>query len=70
MPLYRVGMFAGKMYLTDCVVENCALMVFILLMKNVAKSSAVKVDEGRRGQRREENDLKSMQELEEWLILL
>ncbi len=53
MPLYQVGMFAGKMYLTDCVVENCALMVFILLMKNVAKSSAVKVDEGRGGQRRE-----------------
>ncbi len=42
-------MFAGNMYLTDCVVENCALMVFILLMKNVAKSSAVKVDEGRGG---------------------
>ncbi len=30
-------MFAGKMSLTDCGVENCALMVLILLMKNVAK---------------------------------
>ncbi len=39
-------MFAGKMCLTDCGVENCALMVLILLMKNVAKSSAVRVDEG------------------------
>ncbi len=29
-------MFAGKMCLTDCGVENCALMVLILLMKNVA----------------------------------
>ncbi len=38
--------FAGKMCLTDCCVENCALMVLILLMKNVAKSSAVRVDEG------------------------
>ncbi len=28
-------MFAGKWCLTDCGVENCALMV---LMKNVAKS--------------------------------
>ncbi len=26
--------------------ENCALMVLILLMKNIAKSSAVRVDEG------------------------
>ncbi len=35
-------------------------------MKNVAKSSAVRVDEGGgRGQRREENVLKSMRELEE-----
>ncbi len=39
----------------------------ILLMKNVAKSSAVIVDEG--GQRREENVLKSMRELGELLIL-
>ncbi len=39
-------MFAGKMCLTDCGVENCALMIFILLMKNVAKSSAVRVDKG------------------------
>ncbi len=54
-------MFAGKMCLTDCGVENCALMVLILLMKNVAKSSAVRVDGGGGGgQRREENVLKSM----------
>ncbi len=39
-------MFAGKMCLTDCGVENCALMVLILLMKNVAKSLAIRVDEG------------------------
>ncbi len=37
-----MSMFAGKMCLTDCGVENCALMVLILLMKNVAKSSALK----------------------------
>ncbi len=57
-------MFAGKMCLTVCGVENCALMVLILLMKNVAKSLAVRVDEGRGegGQRREENVLKSMRE--------
>ncbi len=28
-------MFAGKMCLTDCGVENCALMVLILLVKNI-----------------------------------
>ncbi len=38
-------MFAGKMYLTVCGVENCAVRFVILLMKNVAKSSAVRVDE-------------------------
>ncbi len=37
--------FAGKMCLTDCGVESCALMVLIVLMKNM-KSSAVLVDEG------------------------
>ncbi len=48
-------MFAGKMCLTVCGVENCAVRFVILLMKNVAKSSAVRVDEGgvRGGQRRE-----------------
>ncbi len=58
-------MFAGKMCLTDCGVENCAVRFVILLMKNVSKSSAVRVDEGGggRGQRREENVLKSMREL-------
>ncbi len=43
----------------------------ILLMKNVPKSSAVRVDEGGGGggQRREEHFLKSMRELGELLIL-
>ncbi len=43
----------------------------ILLMKNVPKWSAVRVDEGEGGggQRREENILKSMRELGELLIL-
>ncbi len=55
-------MFAGKMCLTDCGVKNCAVRFVILLMKNVPKSSAVRVDEGGGGggQRREENVLKSM----------
>ncbi len=59
-------MFAGKMCLTDCAVKTCALMVLILLMKNVTKSSAVRVDEGGGGggQKREGNVLKSMRELE------
>ncbi len=36
-------MLAGKMcVVTDCGVENCAVTFVILLMKNVAKSSAVK----------------------------
>ncbi len=46
---------AGKRCLTVCGVENCAVRFVILLMKNVAKSSAVRVDEGGvgGGQRRE-----------------
>ncbi len=65
-------MFAGKMCLTDCGVENCAVRFVILLMKNVPKSSAVRVDEGGGGggQRREENVLKSMRELGELLIVI
>ncbi len=31
-------MFAGKMCYTDCGVERYALMVLILLMKNMAKN--------------------------------
>ncbi len=55
----------------DCGMENCAVRFVILLMKIVAKSSAVRVDEdgGGGGQRREENVLKSMRELGELLIL-
>ncbi len=54
------------MCLTDCAVKTCALMVLILLMKNVTKSSAVRVDEGggEGEQKREGNVLKSMRELE------
>ncbi len=44
--------FAG---VSDCGVENCALMVVILLMRNVPKSSAVRIDEGAGGQRKEES---------------
>ncbi len=62
-------MFAGKMCLTDCGVDNCAVRFVILLMKNVPKSSAVRVDERGGGQRREENVLKSMRELGELLVL-
>ncbi len=39
-------MFAGKRCWTDCGVENCAVRFVILLMKNVSKSSALRVDEG------------------------
>ncbi len=62
-------MFAGKMCLTYGGVENCAVRFVILLMKNVPKSSAVRVDEGGGGQRRKENVLKSMRELGEFFIL-
>ncbi len=37
-------MFAGKMCLTVCGMEICALRFEIVSMKNVAKSSAVRVD--------------------------
>ena len=39
-------MFVGEMCLTDCGVKNCALMVLILLMKNLTKSSAFRDDGG------------------------
>ncbi len=63
-------MFVGKMCLTVLCMENCAVRFDILLMKNVAKSSAVRVYKGGEegGQRREENVLKSMRELGELLI--
>ncbi len=65
-------MFAGKMCLTDCGVENCAVRFVVLLMKNVAKSSSVRVDEGRGGggQRREENVLKSIRHMMRFQVLL
>ncbi len=44
-------MFAGKMCFTDCGVDNCAMRFVILLMKNVTKSSAVRVDYGGGGRR-------------------
>ncbi len=55
-----------------CGVRNWSLMVFVLFVKKVAKSSAVRVDEGGGGggQRREENVLKSARESEQLLILL
>ncbi len=60
------------MCLIDCGVENCAVRFVILLMKNVAKSSAVRVDEGGGGggERREENALKSMSEFGEYLVMI
>ena len=65
-------MFAAEMCLMDYGVENCALMFLILLMKNMAKSSAIRdvAGGGGGGQRSEENVLKSMRELDELLILL
>ncbi len=55
-----------------CGVRNWSLMVFVLFVKKVAKSSAVRVDEGGGGggQRREEKVLKSARESEQLLILL
>jgi len=46
--------------LANCGVENRALMVLILTMKNVAKSSAVDEGGGEAGQRSEKNVLKSL----------
>ncbi|MEI4927117.1 hypothetical protein Q8G50_31875, partial [Klebsiella pneumoniae] len=55
-----------------CGVENWLLMEEVLFVKNDAKSSAVRVDEGGGGggQRSEENVLKSARESEQLLILL
>ncbi len=43
-------MFDGKMCLIVCGVENCAVRFVILFMKNVAKSSSVRVDKGGGGE--------------------
>jgi len=65
----RMCVFAGKICVSVCGLVNWPLMVVVLFLKNVAKSSAVRVDGGR-GLRREEKVLKSMRESEELLILL
>jgi len=38
--------FVGKMFVSVCGLVNWLLMVFFFSMKNVAKSSPVRVDEG------------------------
>ncbi len=57
----RDCVFVVMKLLLVCGVRNWSLMVFVLFVKKVAKSSAVRVDEGGGGggQRREENVLKS-----------
>ncbi len=66
----RVCVFVVMKLLLVCGVRNWSLMVFVLFVKKVAKSSAVRVDEGGGGggQRREENVLKSARESEQLLI--
>ncbi len=63
----RDCVFVVMKLLLVCGVRNWSLMVFVLFVKKVAKSSAVRVDEGGGGggQRREENVLKSARE---WLF--
>ncbi len=70
--LSRVPILVEGTVLLVCGVRNWSLMVFVLFVKKVAKTSAVRVDErgGGGGQRREENVLKSARELEQLLILL
>ncbi len=56
----RDCVFVVMKLLLVCGVRNWSLMVFVLFVKKVAKSSAVRVDEGGGGggQRREENVLR------------
>ncbi len=63
----RYCVFVVMKLLLVCGVRNWSLMVFVYC--EVAKSSAVRVDEGG-GQRREEKVLKSARESEQLLILL
>ncbi len=65
----RDCVFVVMKLLLVCGVRNWSLMVFVLFVKKVAKSS---VDEGGGGggQRREDNFLKSARESEQLLILL
>lgn len=62
----------GIVSVSVCGVENWPLIVVVLLIKNLAKSLAVRLDEGGGGggQRREEKVLKSLRESEQLLILL
>ncbi len=62
----RDCVFVVMKLLLVCGVRNWSLMFFVLFVKKVAKSSAVRVDEGGGGggQRREENVLKSARESE------
>ncbi len=64
----RDCVFVVMKLLLVCGVRNWSLMVFVLFVKKVAKSSAVRVDEGGGGggQRREENVLKSARESEQY----
>ncbi len=64
----RDCVFVVMKLLLVCGVRNWSLMVFVLFVKKVAKSSAVRVYGG--GQKREENVLKSARESEQLLILL
>ncbi len=67
----RDCVFVVMKLLLVCGVRNWSLMVFVLFVKKVAKSSAVRVyGGGGGGQKREENVLKSARESEQLLILL
>ncbi len=68
----RDCVFVVVKLLLVCGVRNWSLMVLVLFVKKVAKSSAVRVDEGGGGggQRREDTVLKSARESEQLLILL
>ncbi len=68
----RDCVFVVMKLLLVCGVRNWSLMVLVLFVKKIAKSSAVRVDEGGGGggQRREEKVLKSARESEQLLILL
>ncbi len=68
----RDCVFVVMKLLLVCGVSNWSLMVLVLFVKKIAKSSAVRVDEGGGGggQRREEKVLKSARESEQLLIFV